>query len=201
MKEFEGLLAKPIADITQLDVYDDDKRAELLRQKAAREEALIRHFEYRPDEPEVWYKVALCLAEMVVPAYRPPRGRPKTPNMIVEGWACLWVTLRLAGVPNDTEAFQHVSQVVGMDVKTVRERLKDFRENHPKSYANVEARFRREIEVVGVSTALRYANAEATRDPFAIWVEQEDIRFVQGRAPSPQPRTYEELWDYAERKK
>ncbi len=201
MKEFEGILAKPIADISELDVYDNDRRAELLRQKAAREEALIRHLGYRPDEPDVWYKVALCLAEMVVPAYRPPRGRPKTPILQVSGWACLYFTLRLTGVATDTEAFQKVAEEVGADAKTVRERIKDYRENHPKDYANIEARFRKEVKVVGVATALRYAKAEATLDPFASWFEEEEIRLVLGRPPSPEFRTLQERWDYAERKK
>ncbi|MBI1415760.1 MAG: hypothetical protein GC146_00925 [Limimaricola sp.] len=201
MKEFAGVLCDPIPELTQHDVFNEERRAELLREKAAREEALIRHFGYRPGEPDVWYKVALSLAELVVPAYRPPRGRPKTSDLRVQGWACLWTTLRQTGTKTDTAAFETISAVVGADTKTVRARLTAFRRTRPEAFAEIERHYMDEIGVVGAETALRYAKGQVLSDPFDFWFEQDLIRKVQGRAPSPYFATINERIEFAERQK
>lgn len=201
MSDFEGILRSPIPELTQHDVYDEDRRAELLKQKAEREEALIRHYGYRPDEADVWYKLALSLAEQVVPAYKAAKGRPKTDSLRVDGWACLWVTLRQTVIPTDTKAFEVISGFVEADVKTVRSRLVAFRKQHPENFAKIEAHYRDEIAGLGAERTLEIAFGQAQPDPFDLWFEAEQIRFLQGRAPAPEFRTIAERFDFLDRRK
>ena len=201
MNDFKGILRHPIPELTEHDVFDEDRRAELLKQKAEREEALIRHYGYRPDEADVWYKVALTLAEQVVPAYKAPKGRPKTDSLRVDGWACLWVTLRQTRISTDTKAFEVISEFVGADIKTVRARLVSFRKQHPENFAKIEAHFQNEIAALGEKRALEIAFGQAQPDPLDLWFEAEQIRNLQGRAPSPEFRTIAERFEFLDRRK
>ena len=139
MKTFTGILARPIPELSSHDLRDEDRQKALDREKAEREEALIRHFGYSPDDPNVWYDVALSLAELVVPAYMNKQGRPRTPVVRVEAWAQYWIMLRLTGTATDKEAFQIVGDTVGVDPKTVRSRVTKYRNEHPEGFAAFEA--------------------------------------------------------------
>ena len=181
MKKFTGILARPMPELSSHDLLDEDRQKALDQEKAEREEALIRHFGYSPDDPNVWYDVALSLAELVVPAYMNKQGRPRTPVVRVEAWAQYWIMLRLTGTATDKEAFQIVGDTVGVDPKTVRSRVTKYRNEHPESFAAFEV-FCAEFLAKSPDMALGVVRNVALSDDHFMNVTTEPFRFAQGRA-------------------
>ena len=190
MKKFTGILARPMPEVSSSELQH--RYLALKQEKAEREAALVEHFGYAPDDPDAWYHVALALAEFVVPAYKPKRGRPPISDLYVEGWARYWVALRLTGVPTDTKAFEIITGVVKSDLKTVRTRLKAYRRKYPEQYDRIERDSVRAIKLNGLALLLECARGNAESKVFDLWRIAADFEVIQGR-PMPQ-----ELRDMAE---
>ncbi|MCB1410779.1 MAG: hypothetical protein KDK22_15310 [Rhodobacteraceae bacterium] len=182
MKTFTGILARPMPEVSHAELQE---RYHALRQeKEERETALIEHFDYDPEDRDVWYYVAIAMAELVVPAYKPPRGRPPVSVLQVDGWARLWVALRATGTPNDTKAFEIISDLVEADIKTVRNRLKAFRKSNALAFERIEQTTRENIEEIGPEATIQSAEKYAKAEAFHLWQMADDFEKIQGR-PMP----------------
>lgn len=193
MRKFTGILARPMPEVSFQELHEPQRYLALKQEKDEREAALIRHFGLEPDNPEAWYHVALALAQLVVPAYKPPRGRPPVSNLHVDGWARYWVALRLTGTPTDTEAFETIADLVKADIKTVRTRLKAFRRTHAKDFEAIERLAHRQIANNGAEETLQFAQRQAENEVFHLWRMAEDFQRIQGRPLPPEVRDLAEL--------
>ena len=182
MKKFTGILARPMPEVSSSELQH--RYLALKQEKAEREAALVEHFGYAPDDPDAWYHVALALAELVVPAYKPKRGRPPVSDLYVEGWTRYWVALRLTGVSTDTKAFEIISGVVKADLKTVRTRLKSYRRKYPEQFDAIERLTARAIKENGSESHLEFARRSAENQVFQLWQIAADYELIQGR-PMP----------------
>ena len=195
MKKFKGILAKPIVSTLPISQFPDawKQRYALKEKNREREEALMRHYGYDPRNGSAWKYLALRLAEEVVPAYKLPKGKPRSYRIEEWGWVIFYIYYNGIQKLSKPETFKKIAEHVGVPSTTTSRRLNAYFKNFPddfamnlNAYLDSFAKSPRTPEQVERS-AMYWVSAG--RNAPIYWEQR--IRLAEGRAP-----LYDESLDF-----
>lgn len=132
--KYKGILAEPRPQISILTSLDENQIAEHTTACMARDDALFAKYSIDRADGDSWQQLAFALAEEHVPAYKiKKRGKP--PRNLDENVSILirWEATKRTKNCSDAEAGRMVANELGMDERTVAERIKKFKRSEIKA--------------------------------------------------------------------
>lgn len=185
MRKFTGILAQPMPTALPSDqvVMRSERRNQLIAQRKLREQALLEHFGQSSSDASAWRLVALSLAELVVPAYKPPKGKPRDYRIDEIGWALLFISARRSGDISEDKAFELVAERSGVQASTVRRRLREYQKKYPDDWADLHDRFLTMTETWTKASVDDLALSHVRISPAHEFDRINELRKLEGRAP------------------